>query len=255
MAEETREKPSVRNLVDSDYGTPLRKFTGVLDKMPTEPATGYLGTRVNLNFREVEVLQAIEPYNFPIATINLGLSNRKKSKWGVISISFTDIVDQQYTETQKDPSSPEFIPAKDRQDWKDFFGKRLGFVVADGEDGRPPKHDLFDGRAKDEAHPKGQDVPTAVWVVYSVEGVGVAGGEGITPTDKAMQLLDGKTLSEFNKAAMADELVRSDTDLLTAIGKPVSAKDSFANVMIASKKFTKDTKTGTYQRVEEEIPF
>lgn len=244
MAEESF--PSVRGLVDSDIG-PLRRFTGVLDSAPGEEQTWNEGTpnerksiRRSLNFRDLEVIEAIEPYQFPIYTVQLSESNRKKSRWGVFGTTLTDILDMQYTEAQLDPSSPEYVKPSDRMDLKDCVGKRLGLVMADNEDGRPPKHDLFDGRARDEEHPTGQDVPTPAWEVYMVEGIGVAGGGGRSPLDEAMGVLDGKTVAQFNDAALANELIRSDVSLLASIGAPVSSPASFTTTMIAGGQFTKD---------------
>ncbi len=237
---------TTRNLIDTDIG-PLRRFTGVLDSMPTEPRTYGEGenaktsTRVTLNIREIEVIEAIEPYHFPTFTFAMSLSNRKKSRWGVFGMSLNDILDQQYTPEQIDPTSPEFVKASDREDISTCIGRRLGFVVADGEDGRPTQVMLFDGRAQ-------EDVPTTVWMVYSVEGIGVAGGQGTTPMEKAMQLLDGKTLSVFNKLALEDQLVRGDTTLLQSISLPVSAQNSFANTMVTAGQFTKDDQE-VYHRV------
>lgn len=247
MADENQ-FPSARGLVEGDLG-PLRRFTGVLDSMPGETKTWGEGTsderksvKRSYNFREIEVIEAVEPYQFPIYTISVSESNRKKSKYGVLSSSLTDILDQTLTEAQKDPSSPEYVKPQDRMDWKDCVGKRMGLVLADGEDGRPPKHELFDGRAKDEEHPRGQDVPTPAWEVYMVEGIGSKGAEGKTPMGEAMELLDGKTLAEFNQAALANDLIRSDVQLLQSIGMPVTAPNSFANTMIAGGQFTKDDK-------------
>ncbi len=247
--------PSARGLVESDLG-PLRRFTGVLDSMPGETQTWDEGTpnerksmRRSYNFKDLEVLEAIEPYQFPIYTVQVTESNRKKSRYGVLSTSLTDILDQTLTEAQKDPNSPDFIPPRDRLDWKDCIGKRMGLVLADNEEGRPPMHELFDGRAKDEEHPKGQDVPTPTWEVYMIEGIGVKGSEGVSPMEKAMQLLDGKTLAEFNQDALASDLVRSDVQLLQSIGMPATAPNSFANTMIAGGQFTKDDKE-VYHRVK-----
>jgi len=246
--------PSVRGLVDSDIG-PLRRFTGILASMPQEPQVWNEGTaderksvQISLNFKDLEVIQSIEPYHFPIYTIKFTLSNRKKSKYGVFGLSLAEILDQQYTEAQKDPESPEFVKASDRMDLSDCIGKRLGMVMADGEDGRPPKHNLFDGRARDEEHPNGQDVPTATWECYMVEGIGVAGGEGVSAMDKAMELLDGKTIDEFRAAAMQNDLVKGDMALLQSIGMPETADKSFGNTMVNSGAFTKDNE-GRFHKV------
>lgn len=254
MAEE-QSTLSVRNLIETDIG-PLRRFSGILESAPEE--TKYYGegelkrpsTSISFNFKEIEVIEAVEPYHFPIFTVMLTRSNRKKSKYGVFGVSLATLLDKQYTPEQLDPSAPDYLKPQDRMDLADCFGKRLGLVVADGEDGRPAQHSLFDGRAKDEAHPKGQDVPTSVWEVYMVEGIGSTGDDGTTPVSEAMRLLDGKTLSEFNKAALNSDIIRSDTALMQSIGMPVSAPASFANTMTSTKQFTKD-KTGIYHKVEE----
>jgi len=237
---------TTRGLIDSDIG-PLRRFTGILDSMPTEVQTYGEGesarhsTRVTLNNKDIEVIEAVEPYQFPIYTISMTLSNRKKSMWGILSegppgqkeVGFNNVADQQYTAEQLDPANPAYVKPKDRMDIRQCIGKRIGYVMCDGEEGRPAKPLLYDGRAD-------KDVERPCWTIYSIEGIGVAGGQGMSPMDKAMELLDGKTLAEFNAAALADPQIRGDAALLQAISKPVSAPDSFANTMVAAGKFTKD---------------
>ena len=231
-------EPTTRGLIDSDIG-PLRRFTGVLDSMPTEVRTYGEGAdakdsnRITLNFRDIEVIEAVEPYHFPTFSPQMTLSNRKKSRWGVFGMSLNDILDQQYTKEQLDPTSPTYVKPSDRMDIKDCINKKLGLVVADGEEGRPQPPMLYDGRAQ-------VDAPTPAWTAYSVEGVGVAGGQGVTPLDKAMQLLDGKTRAEFNKEALADPMIRNDATLLQAISAPPAAASSFITTMTDSGQFTKD---------------
>jgi len=250
---------TTRGLIETDLG-PLRKFTGVLDSMPTEKQTYGEGektrttTRIFVNTKEIEVIEAAEPYHFPIYTIQVSLSNRKKSRWGVFSegtpkdrtIGFNNVADQQYTAEQLDRDSAEYIKPVDRMDCKrDCIGKRLGFVLTDGEDGRPEPADLYDGRLD-------ADKPTAAWTVYEIEGIGVAGGQGVSPMDLAMDMLDGKTLAEFNAKALANPIIRNDTPLLQAIGMPPTAPNSFANTMLVAKKFVQDEQ-GIFHKTE--IPF
>lgn len=243
MVEETI-FPSSRGLIDFDVG-PLRRFTGILDSMPKEPQT-YEGRtkpsmRVTVNIKEIEVLEATEPYHFPVFFFQVTESNRKKSRWGVLSESFNAVADSQYTEVQLDPSSPEFIKAADRMDFKDIMGKnRLGFVLADGEDGRPEPPMLYDGRAN-------EDKPTPAWMVYEIEGVGVSGGQGANAMEIAKTLLDGKTLADFNREALANPIIKN-SELLTIISLPPSAVGSFANVMVSTGEFTKDV-GGVFHKV------
>ncbi len=238
---------TTRGLIDAELG-PLRRFTGILDSMPTEKQTYGEGenaresTRVNINLKDLDVKEAVEPYHFPTYTIRVSLSNRKKSRWGVLSEGtpkdrthgFNNVADQQYSAEQLDQSNANYIQPKDRMDMeKHCIGKRLGFVLTDGTEGRPESMDLFDGRQM-------IDVPTPAWTVYEIEGVGVAGGGGSGAMDLAISLLDGKTLAEFNTAALANPVIRNDRELLQAISKPPTAPDSFANSMITESKFSKD---------------
>ena len=241
MAED--EIVSSRNLIDTSLG-PLRKFTGVLDSIPTdkkswgEGAQARLYIQVSLNFRDIEVLSAVELYHFPTYTLVVNRSNRRMSRWGVLSESFNNIVDQAYTPEQLDPSKPQYISPASRADWKDAIGKRLGIVMADGEEDRPAPPNLWDGRNK-------TDKPTPCWMVYSVEGIG---SKGKTAINVAVQLLNGKTLAAFNQAALSSQEIRADVALLQAISKPVSAPDSFANIMVTSGKFSKDA-AGVYHSI------
>ena len=246
MADEER-KTTTRGLIEADLG-PLRRFTGVLDSIAEETRSYGEGEQARtsvvklLNHKDIDVKEAVEPYHYPIYTIRLPLSNRKKSRWGVMSedpkgdksVGFNNIADQQYSAEQLDPSNPNYVKPTDRLDIEECIGKRLGWVMTDGEDGRPAAADLYDGR-------RDEDVPTPAWTVYSIEGVGSSGGgAGISAVDLAMSLLDGKTLADFNKAALENDAVRGDVQLLQSIGMPPSAPNSFANTMVATKKFTVD---------------
>ncbi len=259
-------KVSTRGLIEADLGI-LRRFTGILDSAPTETSVyqprnivpsadapqGKPTTRVSLNFREIDPIEAVEPYHFPIYTIVVSKSNRKKSRWGVFSegtpsdrsLGFNNIVDQQYSPEQLDPGSPEYIKPLDRMDLEDCFEKRFGMVLTDGIDGRPQPMDLFDGRANEG---RGGDTPTPAWTVYEVEGIGVAGGQGTSGTDLAMKLLDNSTLADFNAAALANPAIRADTALLQSIALPPTAKNSFANTVVSADIFTKDS-AGVFHKV------
>lgn len=221
---------SVRNLVDTDFGTPLRKFYGVLANYMTEPATGYEGTRVNLNFSDVEVLQAIEPYNFPTAIINIGLSNKKKSKWGYFGTSLGKLI----------PTT---------EDIKNQMGRRMGLIFCDGQEGRPEPKPIWN-------RDRGEEVLNPVWEVFEVAGV-VAGAGAKSAIEKAKELLDGKTRADFNKAAYADPIIRADDKFQRTI-----TDKSFINSMVQIGEFTEDgegvfhsTTKAEVAPGEEDVPF
>ena len=245
---------TTRGLIEADLG-PLRRFTGILDSMPTEKQTYGEGedaresTRISLNYRDIDVKEAVEPYHFPTYTITVSRSNRKKSRWGVLSegtpkdrtVGFNNVADQQYTAEQLDQGNANFIQPKDRMDIKDCIGKKLGMVMTDGKDGRPESMDLYDGRAK-------EDKPTPAWTVYEIEGVGVAGGQGVSAMDLAISMLNEKALPDFNAAALANPVIRNDTALLQAISLPPTAPNSFANTLLKAGKFTQD-EAGVFHKV------
>ena len=236
---------STRNLTSGGDIGPLRRFTGVIDSIPTEAQTFQqeggkprTGTKVSLQVKDIEVLEAVEPYHLPVYTIQLSLSNRKKSRWGVLSESINAILDGQYTSEQLDLSSPEYIKPQAREDIDSLISKRVGFVVADGDEGRPVPPMLYDMREK-------KDVPTPTWIVYEIEGYGTAESGQVSPTDRAKELLDGKTQAQFNKVALSDPLIRNDPELLQAIGAPASSPKSFTAIQVAEGTFTKD-KVGVF---------
>ncbi len=250
---------TTRGLIDAEIG-PLRRFTGILDSVPTEMQTykknpeddeeaGKKTKRVTINSASIDVKEAVEPYHFPTHTFIVSESNRRKSRWGVLSegtpkdhtVGFNNVADQQYSAEQLDPGNANFIKPADRMSIKDCIGKRIGWVMTDGLDGRPEPMDLFDGRA-------GIDKPTPAWTVYEIEGVGVAGSQGVNTLDLALGILYDKTLAEFNTAALANPVIRNDTALLQSISKPPTAPDSFANTMLTAGRVTQD-ESGIFHKV------
>jgi hypothetical protein len=235
-------EPNIRGLVEDALG-PLRRFTGVIAGLEQEvkPIEGTERKQIinKLNCADIEVVETNEPFPFPIYTVRVSYSNKVKSKWGTLAASIVKVVDSQYTKEQQDPKNPAYVPPEKRPGIKDLIGKRVGFVVADGVNGRPNPPVLYDGRDK-------IDKPTPCWTVFSVGGI-VAGQIGKSPVDRAKELLNGKTLVEFNNTVLQDALVRSDMALVTACTKPISAPDSFVATMVAAGLFTVDDK-GVYHK-------
>ncbi len=214
---------SVRGLEDGFQGTPLRKFSGVFEGYTEEPATGYDGVRVNLQFSDVEVEQSTEPYNLPTVVLNIGLSKKKKSKWGYIADSIAAIIPED-------------------EDLKDQYGKRFVLVLCDGQEGRPEGKLIWSKDADRAKFPTGE-IPMAVWEVLEIAGTSKGDdGKINTSKDKAMKILDGKTLSEFNKLAYADPDIRKDVELQRGI-----TNKSFVAGLVAAGAFEKDM-NGVYHK-------
>ena len=82
-----------------------------------------------------------------------------------------------------------------------------------------------------------EDSLPLTWIDYMAAGCYLT---GTVKYDLAMGLLDGKTLADFNKAALDNPIIRADTALLQSIGMPPTAANSFANVLKQSGKFYQD---------------
>jgi len=216
---------SVRGLVDSDFESPLRKFTGVFDSYEKVPASGYEGWRVNLNFKDLDNVATApgQVYNFPTAVLNLSLSNKHKSIFGYFGDSIGEL-----------------IPPD--EDIKEQCGKTMTLVFCDGVDGRPKPKPIWSKNADTAEYPN-KMVPTPVWIVESVEGVtaGAAVESGVSATDWAEENLIGKTRAQFNKWAFADPKVRKDTGLQRSI-----TDKSFINSLVQLKRVVED-EDGVFQ--------
>ncbi len=214
---------SVRGLVDSDFDMPLRSFDAIFDGYDTAPAQGYSGTRVDLKFLELDNIVSVSPYNFHTAVINLGLSNKNKSKWGYFANSLSKL-----------------LPPD--EDIKDQKGKRMKLVFCDGQDGRPEPKPIWNRDADPGEYPD-KMVPTPVWIVAELEGTAAGGGEAVDAAAYAEELLIGKTRAQFNKAAFADAVIRKDTSLQRSI-----TDKSFINALVQMGKVAENA-DGVFERV------
>ena len=218
----TEDLVSVRGLIDSEFDEIVRSFDGIFDGYETAKASGYEGTRIDLKFKDIDNVIAVSPYNFPTKVINMGLSNKNGSKWGIFSNSLTA-----------------FIP--DDEDIKDCIGRKMSLVYTDGVDGRPKPKPLWNSRADVEVYPD-KIMPTPVWIVTAIEGGVTAAASGESASEWAEENLIGKTKADFNKWAMADQKVRGDKDLQRSI-----VDKSFITGLVTLNKVVEDG-DGVFQR-------
>jgi hypothetical protein len=182
---------TIRGLQESGQrsGYPLVKFTGVLDSFYDEE-DNFSNTQIHLQFTDLDVEEAAEPYPFPIAELTIKYSNYKNSGWGIFSQSLAKCI-------------------ADDEDLADIVGRPLTL-------GYTPGHDLGfkDNNWQPEVDDNGNAIneserPNVVidaWEVLGVDGVSAATG---TVEDVLAGLLDGKTRAEFNRAAMTDPTVKA----------------------------------------------
>lgn len=198
---------SVRGLVDSEFGTPLREFKGRLKEY--YPEERKFGAVVVLNFVGVEVIRSVEPYNWPTASLAIKLSKSKRSGWGVFGDSLAELLPED-------------------QDIKDTIDKEYHM-------------EMEEGHVYGQDRTTGEDMVGNPWHVIGLEGATATGATVPTAKDRAKELLIGKTRAEFNKAAYADPLIRKDTALQRAI-----TDKSYINSLVQLGEIVED-ENGTFQ--------
>ena len=175
-------------------GTPLRKFKGKLigsdessnkifpiQRETREGQSGPPGYVVVLNFEDLDVLESVTPWNYPVAqlTINYrlgrgGTAPSDRGGWGILLKSADDVG----------------FP-----DLQDLVGK---VVTMEAE----PEHDYGTNRETGEA------ITAIVWRVVEVEG---GGAEQMTKEDEhshILKMIDGKDRAGFSEAMLQDEVGR-----------------------------------------------
>lgn len=187
--------------------TPLRHFKGKFVEYVTEPVTNTQRIRVLLRFTDLDVIESTEPYQFPTGEIGITHSTRKNSAWGIFGESLIKLI-------------------KEDEDFKDCVGKVMELAYT-------PSHDY--GFTDDAGKPIIRDA----WEVLHVEG----GADKVDPTERALQLIDGKTMPQFNQVVFSDPIVKADMKLCDAI-----LSDTFVNSMLEAGKIEKDSNEAFHRK-------
>jgi len=176
---------SIRGLIEGAPRTPLKEFKGRLDAFPTELVTKFEPARtyVNLTFSELEVIETIEPYPFPIAQISMPLNKRRTSTWTVFSDSLAKLL-------------PE------NEDLANCLSRIFHMKLTAG-------HMMWDGK-KEEATARES------WEVIGLSGEGTT-VKVVDASAKALELLDGKTEQEWNQLVFQEPAIKADSALMNDI--------------------------------------
>jgi len=192
------------------FRSPLRHFRGRLDSI-----TGAMVQRgempaakleVCYNFSELEVFESSSPYPFPVAQITVMHSTRDKSGMGILGASMDKILNDGL-----DPNAPQ-DKAKNQDA---LVGVMQEWKVTGG-------HMMWDVAKKEET-------PREAWEVVWAEGFGGTPNSGVAPapttpaatgvpaTQRAIDLLDGKTQAQWNNIVFQDATVKADASLINSI--------------------------------------
>lgn len=186
--------------------TPLRKFIGVLKEVKRDQREsrqdGSKYMVAQFNFADVEVLESVEIYPYPIAVIGISYAPPKTSggdsKWEAFAASLRKLMPQ-------NPDINNLVGKK--QEW--LMVERQLRRALNNEDGSP----MVDGNGRAIWGPK----PVLCWTVVSVEGVGSAKQKDEDFNEVLVGLADGKTEPEFYTAALGSEEVRNRPNIVQAL--------------------------------------
>jgi hypothetical protein len=175
--------------------SPLRRFKGTLKEWRTEektPETGKPYRNVLFDFVDVEVLEATEPYPFPITQIRLRYADPQTSRGGTRWAVFSESA-RAVTKGVAEPSKTlEYLEGKS-QEW--FMGE--GSVRVGPNDNNAEWHDEL----------------VLCWKVASVAG-GVQPESGGQVMDHVVKLLDGKQEQEFYTVLFTDATVKANPKII-----------------------------------------
>jgi hypothetical protein len=115
-------------------------------------------------------------------------------------------------------------------------GKRWHLVYTDGQDGRPMP-DTTKTYSRDADLEKYPDklVPTQLWVVKSIEGMGGTATSAKSAQQVALELIVGKTRAEFNAEAFKNTAIKSDVTFQRSI-----TDKSFIEAMLGAAVIVED---------------
>lgn len=171
-------KPSFEPSKDSQH--PLVRFRGVLNKYEAQEQTfegsDRKSVRVAFAFTDLEVLEANEPYNFPITIVNIPYSESSKTRWEALKNSASKVLPQ--------------------RDIDLLIGKKQEWYWTD-----------CTLRTRDDAGKWG-DAPGKAWQIVSVEGSGPS-DSGQTLNQALVDMVDGKSDSAFYQMVFTDPKVKA----------------------------------------------
>lgn len=200
----TQEKLSVERPSGGD--TPLRRFIGTLDSWKQDPRIAQADNRqyvvAQFNFKDLEVLESVEVYPYPIAVIEIGYAPPKTSrggtKWEAFAGSLRKLMPQN--------TDIDALVGK-KQEWHMVTRQlRRGLT---NDDGSP----MMDGNNRQ----IWGDADVLCWTIASVEGLGSVAQKDEDFNVYLVDLADGKTEPQFYEAAFTNEAVRNRPNIVKAI--------------------------------------
>ncbi len=200
-------------------GNPLIHFKGVLKEY--KPIAGAAGgrqwTNIEFNFTDVDVLESLDPYLFPIATLTVKYTKPgdkgkpgQGNKWEVLAASLRKLLGNNADIRKLVGKAQEWhlLPGILRLPLTDDEGNQ---VMMENDDGTPVIGD--DGLPRQEWG----DVAQGCWQLVALEGVGSVEEVDTEFMGHLCGLAEGKDERAFYEAAFCDPQVTAKPDVVQAI--------------------------------------
>jgi hypothetical protein len=223
--ENLKESIKMRGLQEMTGGprTPLREFIGRLvswdARMDTNPNFERSRIMVQLNFDELQVIRAEQPYDFPTATLEIPYSGTARSQWGYFSKSAEPFTPGDVTEFSQGAES--------------LIGHQLHIGYEDNVNGLPCM--IWNGQPTVR-----KEEQRSVFVIKAVDGM-TAGATQVNGAgqrtaaadtlDRLATLVNGLSKAAASQALMKEQFVRDSSDL---VNKVISG-DVYTELVTAGK--------------------
>jgi len=176
------------------YSTPLKKFRGFLEGYETKGRTGRFAKEgdldVILKFKDITVYESDAPYPYKVAQLVLKFSDAANSGWVVFEDSIAEVLGISTDDVTVDLIKGKVVLMERTDDFV-FF-----------------KRETTDEQGK----PIVVEAKGSIWKVLEVEGK-----IAISPFDKALQILEGKSKGQAIGELVADPIVKTDGLLIQSI--------------------------------------
>ena len=221
-------KPSLATPVGQ---SPLQEFIAILDSWEAETRETPSDTPgeaprkyqvITFNFKDLDVIESLEPYPFPIAVLNIGYApptvSRGNTRWEALAGSLRKLT----------PDPDLDVLTGKRQTWK-MLPAQLRQPVLE-EDGTPK----LDGRLR----PIWADADVACWHITEVEGLGSTAESDEEFMDFLVEQADGKLPKDWYEALLGDRRVTQGGhgDIVTSI-----TERRILDTLLLAGKLTQDT--------------
>jgi hypothetical protein len=197
-----------------DWNTPLQEFVGKLISHRTE--AGKFGAQVVFAYELIQTIRTDAPYPKLDVEVWINFSTKKNSAWAKFGESIATVLD-----IALEQIDPDVLVGKnlhmvrhdnvpygfnDKETGKPATGKvwELVAIIADGAQATPIP--VTETPATLTPIPPSGGAPTATEQMEALSG-----------TTRALELLNGKTQSEFFQAALSDPIVQTDNALALTI--------------------------------------